>query len=293
MALDLDGHRVGYEGSLPKLKDGGQESYRLRQATIADLGFIAELYQHAVNRYLIACVRTSEIFKYELNRQSENSLTYSLMFVIEDSSGDPVGYLRHSNWTGRNGVLTFWYELKPGVSWLEVTPAVVRHLWAKGQEYARRDGRVCNAFSFNLGAAHPAYEALAQQLVTRAPYAWYLRVPDLAGFIHLIRPVLEQRVAASIAACHSRELKISFYREGLKLILEKGKLTTIEPWKPSPEEEGNAAFPDRTFLQVLFGYRSYDELHYAFADCWCEGDDVRTLINILFPKKLSNVLPVA
>ena len=34
-----------------------------------------------------------------------------------------------------------WYELKPGVSWLAVTPGVVRHLWNKGQEYAKRDGR--------------------------------------------------------------------------------------------------------------------------------------------------------
>jgi hypothetical protein len=44
---------------------------------------------------------------------------------------------------------------------------------------------------------------------------------------------------------------------------------------------------------MLFGYRSYEELKYAFADCWWDNDEVRTLINILFPKKLSDVFPVA
>ena len=62
---------------------------------------------------------------------------------------------------------------------------------------------------------------------------------------------------------------------------------------PTPKEEGDVAFPDLTFLQILFGYRSYDELHAAFADCWCDHEDVRVLINILFPKKLSDVFPVA
>ena len=77
------------------------------------------------------------------------------------------------------------------------------------------------------------------------------------------------------------------------MVIENGKITSIEPWQPSPEEEGDIAFPGLTFLQVLFGYRSYDELHYAFADCWCDREDVRSLINILFPKKLSNVFPIA
>jgi hypothetical protein len=67
----------------------------------------------------------------------------------------------------------------------------------------------------------------------------------------------------------------------------------IEPWKPTPEDGGMVAFPGLTFLQILFGYRSYAELHLSFADCWCNSEEVRALINILFPKKLSNVLPVS
>lgn len=293
MALDLDGRRVGSEVNVPKLKEGEAEPYRIRRAVEADLPFVAELYERATSRSMVACVRTPDIFKYELDGQSENNSDHYIMFIIENLSGEAVGYFQHPNCIGRSGVSALWYELKPGVSWLEVTPTVIRHLWAMGQEYARRDGKDFHSFGFILGLQHPAYEALGRNLATRNTYAWYLRVPDLTGFLLQIQPALEKRIAESIAAGHSREIKISFYRDGLKLVLEKGRLAAIEPWKPSPEDEGAAAFPDCTFLQILFGYRSYDELHQAFADCWCDGDEVRTLISILFPKKLSDVFPVA
>lgn len=214
--------------------------------------------------------------------------------MIETPSGEAVGYFQHPNCLGRTGVSALWYELKPGVSWLAVTPSVVRHLWSKGLEYAQRDGKTCTSFGFILGGQHPAYEAMGTGLPSiHNPYAWYLRVPDLTGFLHLIRPVLEERIADSIAAGHNREIKISFYHDGLRLVLEKGRLAVIEPWKPSAEDEGVIAFPGRTFTQILFGYRSYDELHQSFADCWCDSDEARTLVNILFPKRYSDVFPVA
>jgi hypothetical protein len=294
MALDLAGRRFGYEPHVPKLNDGESEPYPIRPATEADLPFMLELYERAIQRHAIACVRTSEIFKYELTGQSEHNANRSEACVIEDRSGERVGYFQHPHWLGMTGVSALWYELKPGVSWLEVTPGVVRHLWNKGQEYAKRDGKPCTSFGFMLGSQHPVYEALGQSLPNqRHPYAWYLRVPDLPRFLNHIRPALERRLAESIAVGHSREIKISFYQRGLRLVIERGRLTTIEPWKPTPEDGGVIAFPGLTFLQMLFGYRSYDELHHSFADCWCDSEEVRVLMNIFFPKKLSDVFPVS
>jgi hypothetical protein len=294
MALDLAGRRFGYEPNVPKLKEGETEPYPIRPATEADLSFVSEIYEHAIRRHSIACVRTPEIFKYELSGQSEKNANRFETYLIEDPSGEPVGYLQHSHWLGMTGVSALWYELKPTVSWLAVTPGVVRHLWSKGQEYAKRDGKTCTSFGFMLGAQHPVYEALGNHLPNRhKPYAWYLRVPDLAGFLNHIKPALEKRLAESIAVGHSHEIKISFYRSGLRLVIEKGRLRTIEAWKPSPEDGGKIAFPDLTFLQLLFGYRSYDELNQSFADCWCDSEEVRALVDILFPKKLSDIFPVS
>jgi hypothetical protein len=294
MALDLAGRRVGFEANVPKLKDGETETYRIRTARESDLPFIAELYNLAIRRHAIACVRTPEIFRYELDGQSKENADHYQMYLIEDLSGELVGYFQHPTWLGNTGVTALWYELKPGISWLAVTPTVVRHLWNKGQEYAERDGKKCSSFGFMLGASHPVYEAFEKSLPdVRLPYAYYVRVPDLADFVNHIKPALENRIVDSIAAGTSREIKISFYRNGLRLVLENGRLAVIESWQPSPDDDGAVAFPGLTFLQVLFGYRSFDELKYAFADCWCDNDDVRVLINILFPKKLSDVFPVA
>jgi hypothetical protein len=260
----------------------------------ADLPFIAKVYAHAIKRHEVACVRTLEVFKYELNGQSQDNANHYAMFLIQDGLRNPVGYLQHNEFIGQTGLTAVWYELKPGISWLDVTPSVVRYLWNKGKEYAQCDGGEVTSFGFMLGAGHPAYEVLGNNLPTRRePYAYYLRVPDLVGFLNHIKPVLEKRLAESIAVGHSREIKVSFYRDGLRIVIENGQITFIERWMPTPEDGGDLAFPDRTFLQLLFGYRSYEELDASFADCWCDHEEVRVLINILFPKKLSDVNPLA
>jgi len=145
-------------------------------------------------------------------------------------------------------------------------------------------------FAFWLGTEHPVYEALPRRLpVTRPPYAFHVRVPDLPDFLRHVAPVLERRLSESVLAGHTGELKISFYRSGLRLMLEQGQLTEVERWVPTDDDEGAAAFPDLTFLQLLLGYRSLEELDYAFADCWAESDEARALLHALFPKQASNV----
>jgi len=293
MALDLAGRRFGYEGNVVKLKDGESEPYLIRRAVEADLPFVARIYAEASARYELVCQRTPEIWKYELDGQSENNINNYRIMIIEDNSGNSVGYFQHQAYIGMTGVSALSYELHRGVSWLAVSPSVVRYLWQKGEEYAKRYNRPCSMFGFMLGLAHPVYEALGDSLPgTRQPYAWYMRVPDIPAFIRHIRPALEKRLDESIAAGYSGELKISFYRNGLRMIFEKGQLQSVTSWKPQPEDEGSAAFPGLTFLQLLFGYRSFEELHYAFADCSWNNNESYRVLNILFPKKLSNVFPV-
>jgi len=291
MALDLDGRRFGYEAQVPKLKEGETEPYVIRPAQESDLPFIASLYDQ--ERSMVRCERTPELFRHELMGRSADNHCW-VGCIVENKTGEQVGYFRHPGYNSQSGLAAARYELKPGISWLEVTPSVVRYLWEKGQEYAKRDGIECRAFGFLEGAAHPVYEALGNRLPRiHDPYAWYLRVPDLRGFLDHIKPVLEKRLAESLAANHSGEIRISFYRTGLQITIRAGKITAIEPWRPDPKAEGDVAFPALTFLQLLFGYRSFKEMEYFFADCWCDSEEVRILLNILFPKRLSNVYPVS
>jgi len=156
----------------------------------------------------------------------------------------------------------------------------------------QRDGKTSTMFGFMLGLSHPAYEALTDSVPSvREPYAWYIRVPDLPAFIRHIKPALEKRLAESIAVGYSGTLSLSFYRDGLRMVFDKGQLQSVESWKPRDEE--SAAFPGVTFLQMVFGHRNLDEIHYAFPDCYWENNLAYRLLNILFPKKLSDVFPIS
>jgi GNAT superfamily N-acetyltransferase len=294
MGLALGGGRLGYAPNVPKLKKGEEEPYRVRLAEEPDLPFIAQMCGEAAERYLLTCVRDEALLRYELCGKSEKNLNRQCLCIVETAGGGPVGFLTHSSGLYHQTAACFFYELKPGASWLAVTPSVVRYLWATGEAYAEQEKKDLGAFAFWLGTEHPVYQVMDDQLPrTRAPYAWYVRVPDLVGFLRHITPVLERRLAQSALVGHTGELKVSFYRSGRRLEFADGQLKAVEPWQPTPGEEGTAAFPDLTFLQLLLGYRTCEELHYAFPDCWTANDEAHALLEALFPKRASLVWGVS
>ena len=294
MGMELGGGRIGYEAQLPKLREGESEPFSLRPATEADIPFLMEVYAHAGKRRLITCVRDEAIWRYELTGMSDKNVERLEIRILErPGTSEPVGYLTHPWYGWDNGLIANHYELKQGVSWLEASPSVARYLWQMGETYARRDGKpaVRTVYGFWLGSEHPVYDIFRERLPRRRdPYAWYLRVPDLAAFLRQIAPALEHHIAEFAIIGYSGEVKISFYRSGLKLALEKGKLVTIEPWKPCHEDQGEAEFPDLSFLQLVFGYRSFEELEQSYADCIYKDDERRVLLSTLFPKKASSVM---
>jgi hypothetical protein len=76
------------------------------------------------------------------------------------------------------------------------------------------------------------------------------------------------------------------------LELERGRLSGVEDWSATAEEDSDAAIPDLTFLQLLFGYRSLEELDHVFADCSPGEGDARVLLEALFPRRPSDLWPV-
>ncbi|MCL4505869.1 MAG: GNAT family N-acetyltransferase [Chloroflexi bacterium] len=295
MALQLGAGRAGYKPHAPKLKKDEPEPYRLRRATRDDLAFIMSLYAQRSARYLVDCVRDDALWRYELDRKSEKNATRREICIIEDLEGQPVGLLAHPPELWGVTMAATLYELSAGVSWVAVTPSVIRYLWATGEAYKERDRKEdFSEFAFDLGGEHPVYTAMADHLPNKGhPYAWYVRVPDIPAFLRRIAPALETNLEGSVMPGYTGDLKLNFYRSGVRLAFEHGRISIIEPWKPTLSDGGNAAFPDRTFLQLLFGYRSSDELRYAFPDCWAGGNAMRALLDALFPKRDSDVWPLA
>jgi hypothetical protein len=296
MALNLDGGRAGFKAQLPKLKEDKEEDYLFRTVLKKDIPFITRTFRNGSQRNLVRCEWDKDLFQYEIFGKSPQNINRLEFRIIEDKHGNPVGFIAHPAWTWGAMLPALLYELKEGISWGEVTPSVARYLFTTGEAYAaEKENKDFDAFGFWLGEQHPVYDVFGDRLPrVRKPYAWYIRVPDLPAFLRLISPVLEERLAGSAYAGHSGEYKLTFYRQGIRFVLEKGALTTIEAYHPEPQgHSGDAAFPELTFLKLLFGYRTLDEIKYAFPDCWTHDDEITGLLKSMFPKHNSSVWAVS
>jgi len=275
--------------------DGSPRSYTLRPAAASDARFLSELHGRGRGRYLLTSSRDEGLWRYEVAGRDPESDESLEVGIVEDAKGNPTGYVCHSRDLRDGALQVYGYELANGVSWLEVTPFVLRELAETGHKHASSKEKLAS-LTFELGEHHPLYEVVPEPPLYRLDrhdhYSFYVRVPDLPGFLRHVAPVLERRLAASVAAGHTGELEVSFYGDGLRLELKRGRLSGVESWGPTVEERGDAAFPDLTFLQLLFGYRSLEELDHAFADCSPGERDARVLLGALFPRRPSDLWPV-
>lgn len=64
------------------------------------------------------------------------------------------------------------------------------------------------------------------------PFVLYVRVADIPGFLRHISSVLERRLARSPLTGHTGELKISFFRDAVRLAFEEGRIVAVEAYKP-------------------------------------------------------------
>ena len=308
MTLVLGGGRQVPAWRVPPLPDGESEPYRVRPATADDLPFIAEVDAHGRARSLVSCVRDDDQWRYELEGRSDRNVERRALAIVETAAGGDeaartVGFLAHPTILWGPGLAVSAYELVPGTSWLAVTPTVLRYLRQTGERYVAAGARLGSGggadrlemIGFRLGTEHPVYRALPDRARAgaAAPYAWYMRVPDLPAFLRHVAPILEARLAASVAAGHTGELRLTFYRDGLRLAFEGGRLAAAEPWSAADGEPGaDAAVPPLTFLHLLFGHRSLAELEHLFADCYAESEEARVLLDALFAPHPSLVWPV-
>jgi hypothetical protein len=297
MAMNLSGGRAGFPTHIPRLNEGEPEPFKFHQATESDISFLSELYIKGCRRSLMACLRNETMWMDELVGKSAKNVQRLEHNIIETATGDRVGFISHPFFTWGDMMPLFKYELVNRFSWREVTPSVIRYLENFHNHYNPEHGekKPFGAFGFWMGEEHPVYHIMPDRLPRiRKPYSWYLRVADIPDFLQLITPELEKRLAESPMAGYTGEIKISFYRHGVHMVIDKGRLVTMEGWKPTPYgHAGNAGFPPHTFLQLLFGYRSLEMLKASFADCWTDRDEIHVLLDALFPRVPSDVWPIS
>src|SRR5262245_1493968 len=255
-ALNLAGKRTVFFAAIPKLKSVASEPFTLRDATMDDLPLLMRLYDRERARGPVSTRIDEDYWRWAMTKENEGSEEEWYAKLIESADKRPVGYVLHRRrrWGSQLGITAL--ALEPDVSLVTAMPSLLRSLQAvaEGLPGWRPDAPAADRLLFGFGAAHPVYDALGDLGDTYdPPYAWYVRVPDLPGFIRHIAPALERRLVDSPAAGHTGELKLNFYRGGLRLAFEGGRITTAEDWRtqiwgPQPD----AGFPPLVFLQLLF-----------------------------------------
>jgi predicted acetyltransferase len=289
MAIDLFSGREYFWTRPGNDKPLDEETYQIREVTVDDIPLLDNLYRIHHASSLVVHERNEAIWQYHLRDAHRNSAGALEVFLIRDTSDQDVAYLVYEVEGGAFFVTEF--GVVPGHSWRSVALFVVRELKRRADELHKTREKVITTVSFRVSETHPVLEALGRQLEkARGPYAWYVRVPDLPGFVRHIRLVLESRMADSVVAGHTGTLRLNFYQDTLRLTFKAGKLVEIDRYDAKDVEDGDALFPNLTFLQLLFGYRSFEQVDHAYADCYARNAEAAVLLKVLFPKRPSSVL---
>lgn len=286
MAVDLGSCGNVPLASVPKLKDDEQPAYTLRLATMDDIPQLMAWYDAHSQRAVLSTVRPTWRWEYDFSGRDPASNTHNAFHIIVAQDGTEVGYVSTPTrlWGNKFGCLE--YVVGEQASYLDTYDDVLRSLKTLAEQYATEE-KPAHFLQFDSNI-YESLELLFRQTpqasFRQTRYAWYMRVVDLVKFIQDISPVLERRLEGSLAHRFSGELKISFYRTGLGIKFEHGRIVEVNDTLP-PLDKEDAAFPYHTFLNVVFGHRTVDDLNRVLPDAYTSNRKGEVLLSVLFPKK--------
>lgn len=285
MTLELHGSRPFFF-TQPLANPAQEEGYRWQTAVSDDLPTIHTLYEVECQRSTVAAARSLDFWHYAAFQMRRDFPMAFNLRLIETTAGEVAGYFSYQQFgeqfTVREIVAAAGHSLRA------VGLFVARALQQEAAQLNVAREKPITHVNFMLGSSHPLYEALDQQLgIGRPPYAWYVRVADVAAFLRHIAPVFPPRLANSPMAGYSGKLRLSFYRRHLALTFVQGELVDVADYVPVGHFDGDAFFPEQTFLHLLLGHRSLAEVRHLWADCYARQEETAVLLNALFPKRPS------
>ena len=287
-----------YFAAIPALKKDAAEPYSLRKATLDDSTQLRRLWEREQLQAAITTPLSADYYQWVIEAEG---LDQWRLYLILDTTGRSLGYLRLSPLRWGPAVTVDRVMVEEGVPLVSVLPSVLRGVQALAATTlpARPETPPPGAVKFHLwNSDHPLRRVLGDLVPVSVTYPysaypdlWYIRVPDLVRFVTHVTPALERRLAASAQAGYTGELAIDFYRGGLRLAFDGGKLAVVENWQRPLWGESKIGFPPLVFLRLLFGYRSLHELRSLSPDVWAEGD-AAPVLDALFPKRQSSLIPL-
>jgi len=297
MAVDLGGRARVPAALIPKLKDDEKPKFTFRRATDADIPNLLRWDEDFRRKFTLSTVYTADMWRFELNHRTKGTPMYKYVHIISDQSGNNIGYvvLMTSDYWSVMRCSSFVLDSK--ASYLEVIDDLLRYMKSFAEDYyANHTKDVPGVLGFDDNMP-PVFNRLVSKMgysrTYETLYAWYLRVPDLPKLIKTIAPVLEQRLENSYVSGYTGDLSIhSFNKTATTIKFDEGRIVDVTEDVLHPEWKADAAFPNHTFLNVLFGHRSPDELVRTLPEVFTNRK-AAVLFDALFPLNPSSILPIA
>jgi hypothetical protein len=118
------------------------------------------------------------------------------------------------------------------------------------------------------------------------PYAWQLRVMDYVKIFQKMKPLFEERLAKSAYCRLTEKLNFNFYRYTVQMTVEDDVIMNVQ--RLDAGEDRSIRSSPLAFTQLLFGYRSREELETMYPD-FMVSPSHEHLVDVLFPKMPSYI----
>ena len=256
------------EIKIRKIPDGPR--LETRQFSEDDIEQAMSLLESTQKRYMVHSNRTKTIWKTQLKTGIYGAEPFKSIAVFEDSR--LISYYRYQ-----------YLE--------EEKTYVIRELAQVTPQYVPRVAATIKIKAEELGAdkiktklSHTDHfsqylKKLGAKMNT--PYAWQVKILNPVNFLRKLGPVLENRLEGSKFKGLSKVLKFNFWKYGISLSFEDGKLLDV---KETTEASRNIGLNPYASIQLFMGYRSRVDLQYAYQD-FIIRDEYEELIDVLFPRK--------
>jgi predicted N-acetyltransferase YhbS len=283
--------QFGYEYALPleprltlqarQIPEQPEPAFTFRQATPDDIPTLMRLYDEAAAGLAIHTARDEAIWRYLLTDAQGTEMERDIL-LIQDADKQIAGYacIPHHH---------FGEELNVNeVSRLsyDAALATLQHVKQLSVEREKPGIRLNLPIGCTL-----AQVALSLGGRDEGTYAWQIHVPDVVALLRALAPVLERRIAASSLVGLTQDVRISLYRETIRLRFEAGKVTEVTNVGFTTWHEEPIRLPPLQLIPLVLGYRTWQELKAAFPDVDVTPQ-ARLLVDTLFPKMASFIYTI-
>jgi predicted N-acetyltransferase YhbS len=292
MTISLNARRVGSLNTLDNLPDTAI-SMRIEPAVQEDIPALISLFAAEAQRVLVAHDWSELDWRYALLDNQNDGCAAKKILMIRRPDGTLLGAIKMQRFIDEDNYFILGAEIDPALtSWEEVEPAILRFYKESVHQAMLAEQKPAPQVGLQISNNHPLVVRLAHLFPQEnSGYAWFVRVPHLLSFLKKVTPVLDSNLQNSAFAGLNRLIRMNAFSLGFELEFERGKLTRIDPWQPASWEDGDFLCPEKVFYHMVFGHRSFAELHAIYADCY-DKKGAGDVMDALFPKRCSYLYPV-